>query len=100
VLIFPEGTRVSPGQKRPYHPGIAGLYTQLKVPVVPIALNSGLFWGRRAFVKRPGIINVEILPPIPPGLDRKAMMHELEARIETASNALARVAETGHRTLR
>jgi len=100
VLIFPEGTRVSPGQKRPYHPGIAGLYSQLKVPVVPIALNSGLYWSRRAFVKRPGTITVEILPPIPPGLDRKVMMQELEARIETASNALARVAEAGRRKLR
>jgi 1-acyl-sn-glycerol-3-phosphate acyltransferase len=100
VLIFPEGTRVPPGQKRPYHPGIAGLYSQLKVPVIPVALNSGLYWGRRAFVKRPGTITVEILPPIRPGLDRKVMMHELEARIETASNALARVAETGRRKQR
>jgi 1-acyl-sn-glycerol-3-phosphate acyltransferase len=93
LLIFPEGTRVSPGQHRAYHPGVAGIYTQLKVPVVPVALNSGLFWGRRAFVKRPGIITVEILPPIPPGLDRKGLMRDLEARIETASNVLASAAE-------
>ena len=88
ILIFPEGTRVAPGQTRPYQPGVAALYTQLKVPVVPVALNSGLYWGRRAFVKKPGTIRVEILPPIPPGLDRKGVMKELENRIETAAKAL------------
>lgn len=97
ILIFPEGTRVAPGQTRPYQPGVAALYTQLKVPVVPVALNSGLFWGRRAFIKKPGTIVVEILPPIPPGLDRKALMKELENRIETAANALARTADPGVR---
>ena len=89
ILIFPEGTRVAPGQTKPYQPGVAALYTQQKVPVVPVALNSGLFWGRRAFIKKPGTIVVEILPPIPPGLDRKALMKELESRIEPASAALA-----------
>ncbi|GAB2176214.1 lysophospholipid acyltransferase family protein [Dongia sp. agr-C8] len=88
ILIFPEGTRVAPGQTRPYQPGVAALYTQQKVPVVPVALNSGLFWGRRSFLKRPGTILVEILPPIPPGLDRKAFMKELENRIEPAATAL------------
>ena len=95
VLIFPEGTRVPPGQSRHYHPGVAAIYSQLKVPVVPVALNSGLFWGRRAFVKKPGTITVEFLPPIPPGLDRKALMAALETRIETAATALARVADAG-----
>jgi 1-acyl-sn-glycerol-3-phosphate acyltransferase len=95
ILIFPEGTRVAPGQTRPYQPGVAALYTQLKVPVVPVALNSGLYWGRRAFFKQPGTIVVEILPPIPPGLDRKALMRELENRIETAATALARVSDAG-----
>jgi 1-acyl-sn-glycerol-3-phosphate acyltransferase len=89
ILIFPEGTRVPPGESRPYHPGVAALYGQLKVPVVPVALNSGLFWGRRAFVKRPGTVTVAFLPPIPPGLDRKAFMRELESRIETAATVLA-----------
>jgi 1-acyl-sn-glycerol-3-phosphate acyltransferase len=90
ILIFPEGTRVAPGQTKPYQPGVAALYTQQKVPVVPVALNSGLFWGRRAFIKKPGTIVVQILPPIPPGLDRKAFMRDLESRIEPASAALAR----------
>jgi 1-acyl-sn-glycerol-3-phosphate acyltransferase len=60
----------------------------LGVPVVPVALNSGLFWPRRGFVKRPGSITVEFLPPIEPGLDRKPFMAELERRIETASTRL------------
>jgi 1-acyl-sn-glycerol-3-phosphate acyltransferase len=88
ILIFPEGTRVAPGLTRPYQPGVAALYTQLKVPVVPVALNSGLFWGRRAFVKKPGTITVQILPPIQPGLDRKAVMKALETRLETAALGL------------
>jgi 1-acyl-sn-glycerol-3-phosphate acyltransferase len=95
LLIFPEGTRVAPGQQRPYQPGIAGLYGLLKVPVVPIALNSGLFWGRKSFVKKPGTITVAFLPPIQPGLDRKTLMRDLENRIETAANALARDAGSG-----
>ena len=90
VVIFPEGTRVAPGSRRPYQPGIAALYTQLNVPVVPVALNSGLFWGKQAIVKKPGIITIEYLPPIPPGLDRKAFMRTLEASIEDAAERLAR----------
>jgi 1-acyl-sn-glycerol-3-phosphate acyltransferase len=89
VIIFPEGTRVAPGQQKPYQPGIAALYAQLGVPVIPVALNSGLFWGRKAVLKRAGIITIEYLPPIPPGLDRKTFMRELETRIETAASRLA-----------
>jgi 1-acyl-sn-glycerol-3-phosphate acyltransferase len=88
ILIFPEGTRRQPGAPPDYKPGIAALYRELGVPVVPVALNSGLFWGRRAFLKRPGTITVEILEPIPPGLDRASFMAELERRIESATARL------------
>ncbi len=88
VIIFPEGTRTAPGRSLPYLPGIAALYAQLETPVVPVALNSGLFWGRRNFIKRPGCMVVEFLQPIPPGLGRERFMSELEQRIETATNAL------------
>ncbi len=88
IIIFPEGTRVAPGQQKPYQPGIAALYGQLDVPVVPVALNSGLFWGRGAFMKKPGVIQVQYLPPIAPGLDRRAFMAELERRLEPAAKAL------------
>jgi len=89
VVIFPEGTRVAPGVRQRYLPGVAALYLQLRVPVVPVALNSGLFWGRRSFVKRPGRIVVEFLDPIPPGLDRRTFLAELEARLEPAAERLA-----------
>lgn len=93
IVIFPQGTRTAPGDKRPYFPGVAALYSQLDLPVVPVALNSGLFWGRRAFTKLPGMIVVEFLPPIPPGLKRADFMAELEQRIEAASDRL--IAEAG-----
>ena len=73
----------------PYHPGVAALYTQLKVPVVPVALNSGLFWGRRTFLKKPGRIVLEFLEPIPPGLRRREFLEVLQQRIESASVDLA-----------
>jgi len=95
ILIFPEGTRTAPGQHRPYQPGIAALYDKLKLPVVPVALNSGLFWGRRSFVKRPGRITVEFLPAIEPGLPRRVFMAELERRIEGAARRLAGLTKTG-----
>jgi len=95
IMIFPEGTRSAVGAKVRYQPGVAALYSALDVPVVPVALNSGLFWGRRAFTKRPGTIIVEILPAIAPGGDRRAVLAELQARIEQATARL--VAESSAR---
>jgi 1-acyl-sn-glycerol-3-phosphate acyltransferase len=82
ILIFPEGTRQVPGAPPDYKSGVAALYAALDIPVVPVALDSGLFWQRRSFVKRPGTITVAFLEPIPPGLDRRAFMRVLEDRIE------------------
>jgi 1-acyl-sn-glycerol-3-phosphate acyltransferase len=98
VVIFPQGTRTAPGQAvsaEPYQPGVAALYRELGVPLLPAAVNSGLFWGRRAFLKRPGRIVLEFLEPIPPGLPRRAVMETLETRIESATAALER--EAGYR---
>jgi 1-acyl-sn-glycerol-3-phosphate acyltransferase len=89
IVIFPEGTRVAPGDRRPYQVGTAALYRQLDVPVVPMALNSGLFWGRRKWIKRPGTITLEVLPPIAPGLRREPFMETLKDRIETATARLS-----------
>jgi len=94
-VIFPEGTRTAPGTRQPYQPGVAALYRQLGLPLVPVAVNSGVFWGRRHFAKRPGRITLEILPPIPPGDDRRAVMAELEECIETASARLVAEARGG-----
>jgi 1-acyl-sn-glycerol-3-phosphate acyltransferase len=88
IVVFPEGTRVTPGLRAPYRPGIGGLYTQLNVPVVPVALNSGLFWPRRKFLRRPGTIVLEFLPTIAPGLKRAELITALEERLEPATDAL------------
>lgn len=95
VLIFPEGTRKKPGATPDYKPGVAGLYGQLGVPCLPIALNSGLFWtGPSGFLKKPGTILVEFLAVIPPGLKRTDFMTRLETGIETATHALVLEGET------
>ena len=86
ILIFPEGTRKKPGAAPDYKPGVAGLYSQLGVDCVPVTLNSGVYWT--GFLKRPGIIVLEFLEPIPPGMKRDAFMTLLESRIETATAAL------------
>jgi 1-acyl-sn-glycerol-3-phosphate acyltransferase len=88
VIIFPEGHRTPPGEHVSYQPGVAALYLQLERPVVPVAHNSGLFWGRRSFLKRPGRIVVQFLEPIEPGLERKVFMAELRRRLEGATDRL------------
>lgn len=88
ILIFPEGTRSSPGQKGTYKTGVASLYLHLNIPVVPIAHNAGLFWPRRGFLKYPGQITLEILEPIAPGLTRHDFMNLLEDRIETKTKEI------------
>ena len=90
IVVFPQGTRTRPGlpaSAAPYLPGVAALYRGTGAPVVPVALNSGLFWPRRSFLRHPGTIVLEYLEPIPPGLERRPFMAELEARIETATAA-------------
>ena len=88
VVIFPEGTRRAPGAAPDYKPGAVALYEGLKLPCVPVALNSGLYWPRRKLMRYPGTIIVEILDPIPAGLARGEFRAELEQRIETASQRL------------
>ena len=95
IVIFPQGTRTLPGQPvetAPYQSGIAALYRELGVPLIPAAVNSGMYWGRRAFMKRHGRVIVEFLEPIPPSLPRREVMATLETRIETATAALEREA--------
>lgn len=93
IIIFPEGTRVAPRESRPYHPGVAAIYRDLKVPAVPVGLNSGLYWGRRSFLKRPGRIVMEIGSPIPPGLARREFMARLEQQVEETTGRLVAQAD-------
>lgn len=83
VLIFPEGTRVLPGEAPPLRSGFAGLYRALDLPVVPVAVRSGTVWPRKGLM-RPGEIVFRFGEPIPPGLPRR----EIEARVHAAINAL------------
>jgi 1-acyl-sn-glycerol-3-phosphate acyltransferase len=95
ILIFPEGTRRPVGAPAAYKFGVAHLYANLAVPCLPVALNSGDFWPRRRFIRRPGTIVVEILDPIAPGLPRDVFFKQMQEQIETASERLhaAAVAE-------
>jgi len=88
IAIFPEGTRMPVGTYQSYHPGVAALYTQLRLPIIPVALNSGLFWARLSLQKCPGRVLVEFLPAIEPGLERRHVMAVLESRIEQATSKL------------
>ena len=88
IIIFPEGTRTKPGTKTNYHTGLALIYKQCQVPVVPLALNTGLFWPKNSFKRIPGTATFEFLPPIEPGMDKQAFMDRLENDIETHSDKL------------
>lgn len=88
IVLFPEGTRRAAGAPPAYKYGIVHLYDKLGVPVLPIALNSGLYWPRRKFLRRPGTIVVEILEPIAPGADKEVFFETLQSTIETASDRL------------
>ncbi|MBB3996271.1 lysophospholipid acyltransferase family protein [Aureimonas pseudogalii] len=85
IIIFPEGTRAPPGAVPNYRPGIHFLYAELGLPVVPVALNSGLYWPRQAVRREPGTIRAEFLELIPPGLKRMPFIATLRERIETRS---------------
>jgi 1-acyl-sn-glycerol-3-phosphate acyltransferase len=93
ILVFPEGTRRPPGAAADYKPGILLLYDALQLPCVPVALNSGHFWPRDSLLRRPGKIVVEILPPLPAGLRRKAFRDQLIDTIEGRMRHLDQEAE-------
>lgn len=88
IVIFPEGTRKAPLAKADYRQGIARLYSELNVPVVPVALNSGLFWGRNSLVIWPGTAEAKFLEPIEAGLSPDVFMTRLKKAIETESDEL------------
>lgn len=98
LIIFPEGTRRPAGAEPRYKYGVAHLYAEEGVPCVPIALNSGLFWPRRSIRRLPGTVLVEILDPIPPGLDEDEFYKRLRDEIEVATARL--IAESQAKAVR
>ncbi len=87
LIIFPQGTRIKPGEKSKFLPGVYAIYKHLDLPVIPIALNSGKFWFGTE-INGPGCIKVLILDTIQPGLKRMDFMNKLESTIENASKRL------------
>lgn len=88
LVIFPEGTRTAPGAPPHYKPGVGQIYVECGVPCLPVALNSGLFWPRRTFMRYPGTLVVEFLDPLPPGLPREEFLNRLRGAIEEATDRL------------
>lgn len=88
VIIFPEGTRRKPEQEPCYKPGVALLYQQLNMPVIPVATNTGLFWAKNSFLRYPGKIVFEFLPPINPGLNKQEFMQKLQDTLEEKCHEL------------
>lgn len=88
LIIFPEGTRRPAGAEPRYKFGVAHIYAAEGVPCLPVALNSGLFWPRRSILRKPGKVVVDILDPIPPGMEKDAFFARLQEEIEAASNRL------------
>ena len=87
-MIAPEGTRAPPGETRRYQPGVVALYKDLSLPVIPVALNSGLYWPKGRWTKPSGTVLIEFLEPIAPGLGKDELLETLKARIETATRKL------------
>ena len=87
IVIFPEGTRVAPGMRGVIQPGISALAAATGLPIVPVATDSGICWGRRAFRKRPGTIHIRVRPALPAGLPRAALIARLAAAIEPEPTA-------------
>jgi 1-acyl-sn-glycerol-3-phosphate acyltransferase len=90
IVIFPEGTRSAVDSDLPYQPGVAALYSKLKTPVTPVALNTGIYWPRKQFICRPGTLIVEFLPPIDANLKRRDFMERLKTDIETKTIELVK----------
>ncbi len=90
LIIYPQGTRVPPGESRPYKVGTAILYEVLAQPCVPVATNIGVFWPKRGVMRTPGAATVHFLDPLPPGLSTEEFLNRLEHVIESRSNELMR----------
>ncbi|QIE54769.1 1-acyl-sn-glycerol-3-phosphate acyltransferase [Pikeienuella piscinae] len=92
LVIFPQGTRVKPGEKAPYKPGSHLVYRTYGLPCIPAAANTGHFWPRRGVARKPGVAVIEFMEPLPEGLSPSEFVAALEERIEPATERLAKEA--------
>jgi 1-acyl-sn-glycerol-3-phosphate acyltransferase len=90
IVIFPEGTRTAVGANVRYKAGVGALYQSLQPTIIPVALNSGCFWKRNAFVRKSGVVRIQFLPAMPTNLSRDEFMQQLQSTIELATNELVK----------
>ena len=88
IIIFPEGTRKKPGESPDYKTGIAGIYKESEVEVLPVALNSGYYWPKHTFIKTSGKIIIKFLKPIPSQLEKSEFLKKIESVIEGETNEI------------
>jgi len=88
IIIFPEGTRKKPGQNPDYKTGFIGIYNEIETEILPIAVNSGLYWPKHTFIKKPGKIIIKILKPIPAKLKKEDLLKKIEVVIEEETNKI------------
>lgn len=86
IVIFPEGTRTLPGERAEYNPGIIALYNLKIAPVIPVSLNTGTFWPKNSFLKKPGNFTIEFIQSMPEDMDKKIFLTQLQETIEAKSN--------------
>ena len=89
IIIFPEGTRKKPGELPDYKTGIAGIYIKAETFVLPIAVNSGYYWPKHSFIKKPGKIIIKFLELIPPKLEKKIFLKKIELVIEQGTKEIS-----------
>jgi 1-acyl-sn-glycerol-3-phosphate acyltransferase len=89
LIIFPEGTRKKPGEKPDYKSGFIGIYNEMNTKILPVAVNSGKFWPKHTFVKKPGIIKIKFLNLIPANLDRSQVLKKVQEDIEKGTNSIS-----------
>ena len=88
IIIFPEGTRKKTDEPPDYKSGIAGIYKESNTEVLPVAINSGLYWPKHTFIKKPGKIIIKFLKPIPSKLEKSEFLKKIESVIEEETNKI------------
>ena len=86
LIIFPEGTRKKPGEKPDYKSGFIGIYNEMNTKILPVAVNSGNFWPKHTFIKKPGVIKIKFLNLIPANLDRSQVLRRVQEDIENGTD--------------